>query len=304
MSPSADKDAQIAVLFSDLHQLMQPPLSPVPAPAATMSFPVEAPAPTPIYSNVFSRLVLASFPPAPISPRAGPLLSFSSSTVVPIDLALMPGPEEPAPILPVLPSPTPPSTVLTLSSSVNGAFLDFSSNFLVFLIVLFIGAPVAITTPAPTPISASSALSPVELLAIKSPKSRQCPIAMQADVSPPYSSRPKPRPRPVPRHPLLSSDSVSPPRSSVAAPSEAAESGAAFDSTILPPSSKLKPKPCKFRVPSKVPIPSPSRVSSPLRKRRHVRESGSSSKSKGRVRISPSRPSSQSKSFLFTLVSF
>ena len=132
MSPSADRDAQIAILFSDLYQLMQPPSSPVPAPAATMSFPVEAPAPTPIYSNVLSQLVPASFPPAPVSSRAGPPLSSPSSTVTPIDLALMPGPEELAPILPVLPSPTSPLTVLTLSSSVNGAFLDFSSNFLFF----------------------------------------------------------------------------------------------------------------------------------------------------------------------------
>ena len=132
MSPSADRDAQIAVLFSDLHRLMQLPSSPVPAPAATMSFPVEAPAPIPIYSNVLSRLVPASFAPAPVLPREGPPLSSPSSTVTPIDLALMPGPEESAPILPVLPSPISPSTVITLSSPVNGAFLYFSSNFLFF----------------------------------------------------------------------------------------------------------------------------------------------------------------------------
>ena len=54
MSPSADRDAQIAVLFSDLHRLMQPPSSLIPAPVATMFFPVEAPAPIPIYSNVLS----------------------------------------------------------------------------------------------------------------------------------------------------------------------------------------------------------------------------------------------------------
>ena len=129
MSPSADRDTQIAVLFSDLYRLMQPPSSSVPA---TMSFPVEAPAPTPIYSNVLSRLVPASFPPAPVLPRAEPPLSSSSFTVTPIDLILMPGPEESASILPVLPSPTSPLTVLTLLSPVNGAFLYFSSNFLFF----------------------------------------------------------------------------------------------------------------------------------------------------------------------------
>ena len=132
MSSSADRDAQIAVLFSNLHWLMQLPSSPIPAPAATMSFSVEAPAPTPIYSNVLSRLVPASFPPAPMSPKVGPPLSSSSSTVAPIDRVLMLGPEESAPILPVLPSPTSPSTALILSSPVNGAFLYFSSNFLFF----------------------------------------------------------------------------------------------------------------------------------------------------------------------------
>ena len=111
---------------------------------------------------------------------------------------------------------------------------------------------------------------------------------MQVGVSPPHSSRPKPRSYPVPQRSLPSPDPVFSPRSSVAAPSEAAESGAVSDSTILPPSPKLKPKPCKSRVFFKVPIPSPSRVSLPLRKKRRVCESGSSSKSKGRVHISPS----------------
>jgi len=158
-----------------------------------------------------------------------------------------------------------------------------------------------ITPPAPMPISAPSALPPVELPAIESPKSRKHPIAMQVDVSPPCLSRPKPRPRPVPQRPLPSPDPVSPPRSSVAVPSEAAESGAASDSTILPPSPKLKPKSRKPRVPSKAPLSSPSRAPSPPRKKRRVHESSSSSKSKGRVRVSPGRPSSQSKPFLFFL---
>ena len=101
MSPSADRDAQIAVLFSNLHRLMQPPSPPAPAPADTMSSSVEAPAPTPIYSNVLSRLVPATFAPALALPK-----------------------EEPP-----LPSP---STVLTLLSPVNGAPLYFPSEFWVF----------------------------------------------------------------------------------------------------------------------------------------------------------------------------
>jgi len=105
ISPSADRDAQIAVLFSDLHRLMQPPLSPVPA------------------------LVL---------PRKEPLLSSSSSTIAPIDLALMPSPEALAPILPVFPSPTHPSAVLTPSSSVNGAFFIFYFILFYFLYLLFL----------------------------------------------------------------------------------------------------------------------------------------------------------------------
>ena len=116
-------------------------------------------------------------------------------------------------------------------------------------------------------ISASPALPLAELPAIESPKSRRCPIVMQVGVSPLRLSRPKPCPYPVPRRPLPSPDLVSPPRSSMAAPTEAAESGAASDSTILPPSPKLKPKPHKPRVPSKAPIPSPSRASSPSRKK-------------------------------------
>jgi len=132
MSPSADRDAQIAVLFSDLHQLMQLPSSPVPASTDTVSFPVEAPAPTPIYSNILSQLVPATFAPVPVSSGEEPLLASPSSTVTPIDLALKPGPEESTPILPVLPSPASPSTVLTLSSPVNGAPLYFPSNFWFF----------------------------------------------------------------------------------------------------------------------------------------------------------------------------
>jgi len=59
-------------------------------------------------------------------------LSSLSSTIAPIDLALMLGPEESAPILSVLPSSTHPSAVLTPLSPVNGAFLYFPFNFLFF----------------------------------------------------------------------------------------------------------------------------------------------------------------------------
>jgi len=70
--------------------------------------------------------------PAPMLPREEPPLSSPSSTTAPIDLALMPGPKEPAPILLVLPSPTHPSAVLTPSSPINSAFLYFPSNFQFF----------------------------------------------------------------------------------------------------------------------------------------------------------------------------
>ena len=132
MSPSTDRDAQIAVLFSDLHWLMQSPSSPVPAPTDTMSFPVATPAPTPIYSNVLSRLVPDTFASAPVLPREEPPLPSPSSTVPPIDLTLKPSPKESAPMLPVPPNPASPSTVLTLSSPVNGVPLYFPSKFWFF----------------------------------------------------------------------------------------------------------------------------------------------------------------------------
>jgi len=90
-----------------------------------MSCSVEALAPTSIYSNVLSQLVLASFAPSPVLPRKEPLLSSPSSAVAPIDLALMPGPKELALILPVFPSPTYSLAVLTPSSPVNGTFFYF-----------------------------------------------------------------------------------------------------------------------------------------------------------------------------------
>ena len=67
-----------------------------------------------------------------VLPREEPPLPSPSSTVAPIDLALKPSPEESAPILPVLPNLASLSTVLTLSSPVNGAPLYFPSKFWVF----------------------------------------------------------------------------------------------------------------------------------------------------------------------------
>jgi len=161
-----------------------------------------------------------------------------------------------------------------------------------------------ITTPAPMPISASPALPPTESSAIESPKSQWYPIAMQAGISLPRSSRPKLHSRSVSRRPLPSPDPVSPPRSSVAVLSEVAESGTTSDSTILSPSPKLKSKPCKPRVFSKAPIFNPFRVSLPPHKKYRVHKSSSSSKSKDKVCTSSGQPLSQSKSFIFTSVSF
>ena len=81
MSPSADRDAQIAVLFSDIQQLMQPPSTTVSASAATISVPVETLAPTPIYSNVLSHTVLANPTPPLVLPRVESSLSSHSSTI-------------------------------------------------------------------------------------------------------------------------------------------------------------------------------------------------------------------------------
>jgi len=83
---------------------MQLPSSTVPASAVTISTPVETPAPTPIYSNVLSHTVLANST-SPVLPRKRSFLSSYSSTIAPMKLALIPGPEESALVLPVPPSP-------------------------------------------------------------------------------------------------------------------------------------------------------------------------------------------------------
>jgi len=104
MSPSADRDAQIAVLFSNIQWLMQLPSATIFVSAVTTSASVEASALTPIYSNVLSHTVLANPAPSPVLPRAESPLSSYSSTITLMELALIPGPEKLAPALPISPS--------------------------------------------------------------------------------------------------------------------------------------------------------------------------------------------------------
>jgi len=105
MSLSADRDALIAILFSDIQQLIQLSSSFIPTSAVTISAPVETPALTLIYSNVLSYTVLANPTSPPVLPRKGFPLSSYSSTIIPMELALIPGPEESALVLHVPPSP-------------------------------------------------------------------------------------------------------------------------------------------------------------------------------------------------------
>ena len=79
--------------------------STVSASATTISVPVETPAPTPIYSNVLSHTILANPASSLVLPREKSPLSSHSSTIVPIKLVLIPGPEESAPVLSIPPSP-------------------------------------------------------------------------------------------------------------------------------------------------------------------------------------------------------
>jgi len=109
---------------------------------------------------------------------------------------------------------------------------------------------------------------------------------MQAAISSPPLSKPKPRPCLVPQRPLPSPDPVSSPRLSMAAPSEAAESSAASDSTILSPSPKLKPKPYKSYIPSKAPVPGPSQAFLPSHKKHCIYDPDSPSKSKRKPKAS------------------
>jgi len=104
MSPSADRDVQIAVLFSNIQYLIQLLSATISASAVTIFAPVETSAPTPIYSNVLSHTVLANSASLPVLPRAESSLSSHSSTIATMELALIPSPEESAPALPVSPS--------------------------------------------------------------------------------------------------------------------------------------------------------------------------------------------------------
>ena len=127
---------------------------------------------------------------------------------------------------------------------------------------------------------------------------------MQAAISPFPLSKPKPCPCPVPQCLLPSLDPVSSPRLSMTTSSEAIESGAASNSTILPFSPKLKPKPHQSYILSKAPVPSPFRASSSPYKKCCIYDPNSPSKSKVKTKASRGRFSSQSKSFSFTLFSF
>ena len=148
------------------------------------------------------------------------------------------------------------------------------------------------------PISILPAPPPIEHPIVELPKSRWYSIAMQVATSPPSLSKPKPCPCLVPQCPFPFPDLVSPLRSSVVAPSEAAKSGPASDSTILSLSPKLKPKPYKPYIPSKALVPGPSRASLPPHKKCYVRNPDSPPKSKVKTKASHGCFSSQSKSFL------
>jgi len=135
MSLSADRDTQIAVLFSDIQQLMQLLSSSISASAVTISAPVETSAPTPIYSNVLSHTVVANSTLPPVLPKAESLLSSYSSTITPTKLALIPDLEELAPALPILPVLFSPQWLLLLLVPSMVLFLIFTlillfSNFL------------------------------------------------------------------------------------------------------------------------------------------------------------------------------
>ena len=132
MSPSADRDAQIAVLFSNIQRLMQPSSATVSVSAATTSVPVETPAPMSIYSNILSHTVLANPASPPVLPRAEFPLSSPSSTITPMELALVPGPEESAPVLPVPSSPIQPPVAPATLSPIYGTFSYFYSYPSVF----------------------------------------------------------------------------------------------------------------------------------------------------------------------------
>ena len=128
MSLSADRDTQIAVLFSDIQQLMQ-------LLSSSISAPVETSAPTPIYSNVLSHTVVTNSTLPPVLPRAESLLSSYSSTITPTKLALIPDLEELAPALPILPVLFSPQWLLLLLVLSMVLFLIFTlillfSNFL------------------------------------------------------------------------------------------------------------------------------------------------------------------------------
>jgi len=104
---------------------MQLPSATVFASAVTTSVSVEAPAPTPIYSNVLSHTVLANPTPPPVLPRAESPLSSHFSTITSIELALIPIPEKSALALPIFPSPIHPPEAPATLNLVYGRFSYF-----------------------------------------------------------------------------------------------------------------------------------------------------------------------------------
>jgi len=101
---------------------MQLPSATISVSATATSVPVETPAPTPVYSNVLSHTVVANPIPPPVLPRAKSPLSFYSSNIAPMELALILGSEKLALALPVPPSPIQPLVALATLSPIHGTF--------------------------------------------------------------------------------------------------------------------------------------------------------------------------------------
>jgi len=95
---------------------MQLPSATVSVSTATTFVPMKTPVPTPIYSNVLSYTIVVNPAFPPVLPRAKSPLSPYSSTIAPIELVLVPGPEESAPALSISLGPIyPPVAPATLN---------------------------------------------------------------------------------------------------------------------------------------------------------------------------------------------
>jgi len=102
------------------------------ASAVTISALVETSAPTPIYSNILSHTVVVNPTPPLVLPRAKSLLSSHSSTIAPIELALILDPKKLAPALPVPSSPIQPPVASTTLSPIHSTFPYFYSYPFIF----------------------------------------------------------------------------------------------------------------------------------------------------------------------------